>query len=156
MTIPGIFISWSGEVSHGIADCLRQTLPLIYRVQPWLSTRDLPLGRPWLSELLGQLQQCDIGILVVTPENIESSWMQFEAGALCKNFGHSRVFPFLVGLDHGSLRGPFSQFQAVLADEAGTQYLIERAVRSVRSRRTTRDDTRAFQCLLASNRQAAK
>jgi len=125
MSEPGIFISWSGDISRTVANCLRQSLPLIYRVQPWLSTRDLPPGRPWLPELLGQLQKCHIGILVVTADNIDSPWMQFEAGALCKNFDQSRVFPFLVGLEPTNLRGPFAQIQAIPADKPGTLKLVE-------------------------------
>ena len=130
MPAPGLFISWSGETSRCVADCLRKTLPLILRVEPWLSVRDLPLGRPWLLELFDQLNKCDVGILVVTADNFDSPWMQFEAGALCKNFDHSRVFPYLVGIESSQLRGPFSHFQAISADKTSSERLIE-AIRAL-------------------------
>lgn len=125
METRGIFISWSGEASLRIAECLRATLPFIFRVEPWLSSRDIPPGRPWLQELMGQLESIDVGVLVITPENIDSPWMQFEAGALCKNFDHSRVFPYLVGLECDQIRGPFGHFQAIQADQDGTATLVE-------------------------------
>lgn len=147
MSDSGIFISWSGGLSRAIADCFRQTLPLIFRVQPWLSTHDLPPGRPWLPELLSQLQKCHVGVLVITPENLDSPWMQFEAGALCKNFDQSRVFPFLVGMEPGQLRGPFAQIQAIPATKAGTLTLVE-SIRAIcvpdEPAETTRERFSAF------------
>ena len=125
MPIPGVFISWSGETSKNIAECLKKNLPYIFRVKPWMSSRDIPAGLPWHLELLNQLKITDVGIFVITSENIDSPWMQFEAGAMCKNFDHSRIIPYLVGLEPNQLRGPFAQIQAIVANKEGTERLVE-------------------------------
>src|SRR5690242_12556785 len=104
----GIFISWSGDISHQVAKQLKDWIPLVFTGPPcWLSSRDLPAGRVWVTELFEQLQLCNVGVIVITPDNINSSWMLFEAGALCKNLRISRVLPYLVGIKKPDLTGPF-------------------------------------------------
>jgi hypothetical protein len=78
----------------------------------------------WVTELFEQLQLCNVGVIVITPDNINSSWMLFEAGALCKNLRISRVLPYLVGIKKPDLTGPFAEFQALEATEEGTRRLI--------------------------------
>lgn len=66
--------------------------------------------------------QC--GVLCLTPENLQSSWMSFEAGALSKAVSASRVIPYLLGFEPRELEGPLAQFQAVRADQDGTFRLV--------------------------------
>lgn len=121
----GIFISWSGDISHLVAEQLKDWIPLVFSgPRCWLSSRDLPAGRVWVTELFEQLQICNVGVIVLTPDNLDSSWMLFEAGALCKNLKISRVLPYLVGIKKSELRGPFAEFQAIEATQDGTRRLI--------------------------------
>lgn len=120
-----VFISWSGDTSHAVAEQLKAWIPLVVSgPRCWLSSRDLPAGRIWVTELFNQLQLCNVGIVVLTPDNVNSSWMLFEAGALCKNLKVSRVLPYLIGLKKSELRGPFAEFQAIEANRDGTRRLI--------------------------------
>lgn len=48
----------------------------------------------------------------MTPENTDSAWLLFEAGALSKALGRSRVCPLLLGMSPSDIDGPLSQFQA--------------------------------------------
>src|ERR1039457_7341444 len=83
-----IFLSWSGDRSLAVATALRDWLPsVIQAVRPWISSTDIDKGSRWASEIASQLQECSIGIICVTPENRESSWLLFESGALSKSIG---------------------------------------------------------------------
>lgn len=63
------------------------------------------------------LHGCNFGILVLTPENIASEWILFEAGALAKHLGEARVVPLLIQMTASQLRSPLSDFQAIRLEE---------------------------------------
>src|SRR6185503_7320009 len=52
--------------------------------------------------------------MVVLPENSNSAWLNFEAGAISKWVESSNVAPVLFGLQASELRGPLAQFQATV------------------------------------------
>jgi hypothetical protein len=58
-------------------------------------------------------------------ENRRAPWIIFEAGALSKAAERPTVCPYLVDLPPSDLEGPLAQFQAKLADEAGTLDLLQ-------------------------------
>jgi hypothetical protein len=62
-------------------------------------------------EISKELEASDFGILCLTPENVASPWMLFEAGALSKKLDLARVAPLLVGLEPADVSGPLSQLQ---------------------------------------------
>jgi hypothetical protein len=108
------FISWSGDLSKSIADSLCGWLPkVIQAIQPFYSPDDIGIGNRWFSEVETHLSDSDFGILCLTGENSSSPWIMFEAGALSKNIGQSRVMPLLFGINYADISGPLSQFQAV-------------------------------------------
>ncbi len=55
----------------------------------------------------------DFGIFVVTPANLRSRWLNFEAGAIAKHLDHSRVIPLLFGIGTSELTGPLAGFQSL-------------------------------------------
>ena len=110
-----VFISWSGDTSHKVALALRDWLPSVLQsVEPYVSSEDIEKGARWNTEIGRQLDETAFGILCVTTENLASSWLNFEAGALSKSMEASRVSPFLLDLRPAELVGPLSQFQAAL------------------------------------------
>ena len=60
-----------------------------------------------------QLENHRIGIFCVTPENMLSPWLLFEAGALSK-VHDARVCPLLIGVPGEEIESPLSQFQATV------------------------------------------
>ncbi len=46
-----------------------------------------------------------------TRESMFAPWIMFEAGALSKNVGRSKVVPILVDMEPDEIRGPLTQFQ---------------------------------------------
>jgi hypothetical protein len=113
----GVFISWSGERSKLLSLQICWWLPrVLSATRPWMSERDIHKGERWSSQIGGQLQGHRVGIICITPENMTSPWLLFEAGALSKSVGDAKVCPLLFGMRASDLEGPLSQFQASTFD----------------------------------------
>lgn len=120
-----VFISWSGERSQALAHALRDWLPLVlHYVEPWLSEADVAAGERWAQAVATELEASNFGIICVTPENIGSPWVLFEAGALAKSMQGSRVIPLLFGLEFSDITGPLAQFQAKKVERVGLEEVI--------------------------------
>ncbi len=121
-----VFISWSGERSHALANALHDWLPLVlHYVEPWLSQADIEAGQRWADQVAKELEACNFGILCVTRENVSSPWVLFEAGALAKSMQGSRVTPLLLGLEFRDITGPLAQFQAKKVERDGLLDVIQ-------------------------------
>lgn len=95
-------------------------MPLIVQhAKPWVSDKDISAGDRWAQAIAGELESSNFGILCITPENLTSEWILFEAGALSKAMQDAKVIPLLFGLELSDLSGPLSQFQALKVDEQG-------------------------------------
>lgn len=106
-----VFISWSGERSGSIAKILSEWLEDSYQfTKPFLS-KDIGAGLRWNEVLAEALDKSYFGIIVLTPENLHSDWILFEAGALAKHLGKSRVIPCLIDLEPSDLSAPLNAFQ---------------------------------------------
>jgi hypothetical protein len=120
-----VFISWSGAMSQAVARALRDWLPsVIQAVEPWMSEDDIGKGIRWSSELAKQLEQTRVGVICLTPENLESPWIHFEAGALSKTLKNTHVCPYLFELKPVDISGPLAQFQLTRAEKEDTRKLV--------------------------------
>jgi CxxC-x17-CxxC domain-containing protein len=120
-----VFLSWSGKRSQAIAEILRDWLPkVIQAVQPWMSAVDIDRGARWSSDIAVELGGTGFGILCLTPENLDSSWIHFEAGALSKTLENAFVCPYLFDMQPSELKGPLLQFNAARANKEDTRKLI--------------------------------
>jgi hypothetical protein len=122
-----IFTSWSGERSKAAALGLKSLLQDLFEeaVQVFVSDHISP-GEAWAQRLGTELEQSEFGILCLTQENFQAPWLLFEAGAIAKKFGASRVVPYHIDeLPTASERSPLAQFQHVRADRDGTHRLVE-------------------------------
>lgn len=121
-----IFISWSDERSHQLAQALHHWLPLVLPyVQPWLSQADISAGDRWAQEVAKELESSNFGIICVTPENLGSPWILFEAGALAKSLQGAKVIPLLLGLEFSDISGPLAQFQAKKLGKPGLSEIVQ-------------------------------
>ena len=122
-----VFISWSGNKSEGIAKILKQWIPcVIQSVEPYFSSADIDKGARWSTDIAKELQDASFGILCVTKENLSSSWLNFEAGALSKSIDQSKVCPFLVDLKPSDIQdSPILQFQMTSATKDEVLKLFE-------------------------------
>ena len=106
-----IFIGWSGPMSRGVAEVLRDRLPyFIQAIDPFVSSFDINKAAPWPEVLEKELKDADFGIVCITRYNIRSPWLNFEAGVLARGF---RAATFLFLVDPARLRGgPLERFQS--------------------------------------------
>lgn len=120
-----VFLSWSGKKSLYIATALRDWLPsVIQALEPWLSSEDITKGTRWATEISRALETTQIGIICVTRENLDSLWLNFEAGALVKRIDVSLACIYLFDVEPSEVSGPLSQFQCTRAEKDDTFKLI--------------------------------
>jgi hypothetical protein len=120
-----IFVSWSGAASRRVAELLKDWLPhVVQRAELYVSSQDIEKGERWAASIAAKLSEIDFGIIIVTPENIDAPWVNFEAGALSKSV-KSRVIPLLCGMDRiDAASSPLRQFQYALATKEEIQRLV--------------------------------
>ena len=113
-----IFISWSGKLSQELGNALKEWIPdVLQAVHPYFTPEDIQKGERWSSEIAKELEESMFGIFCVTPENLNSGWMHFEAGAISKSKDDAQVCPILFNLRPTDLTGPLQQFQATVFSE---------------------------------------
>ena len=106
-----LFISWSGEFSRKVAECLKVWIPtIIQTVEVFCSSEDIAKGENWSNRLSKELEQSNFGIVCLTPENVLAPWIHFEAGALSK-VANSRVSAIMLGVTPSDVKGPLARFQ---------------------------------------------
>ena len=121
-----VFLSWSGSLSHDVALALLNWLPqVVQAVKPWLSSQDIEKGARWFEEIGESLSSTDFGILCLTSGNIAAPWILFEAGALSKSLGQSRVCPMLVNIKNIDLQGPLAQFNTTGISKLDIRKLVD-------------------------------
>jgi hypothetical protein len=121
-----VFIGWSEERSQGLAEALREWIPLVlHYAEPWLSKEDVAAGERWAESLAKELEASNFGIICVTRENHTSPWILFEAGSLAKSLQGGRVIPLLLDLELSEISGPLAQFQAKKVEKDGIKEVIE-------------------------------
>src|SRR5438270_2531629 len=121
-----VFISWSGERSRTAAEALRGWLPkIINAIKPWLSSADIDKGARWSTDVASRLEAAKAGIICLTPSNVHSDWILFEAGALSKTLQNTFVCPFLIGLEPSDVKPPLAQFQATRAEKKDVLKLLK-------------------------------
>jgi hypothetical protein len=129
-----LFVSWSGPISQQIAQELRDWFPLILpSVQPFITTTDLEKGAQWQSKISRELEQSNYGIVCLTPDNLKSTWLAFEAGALSKQL-ESRVATVLFGLKQSEVSAPLNMFQSTLFNQLDMYQLIKSINDAVKDR----------------------
>ncbi|WP_053436301.1 TIR domain-containing protein [Sporosarcina globispora] len=129
-----VFLSWSGDLSRNVALILRDWIPsVIQSVEPYVSSEDIDKGTRWSSDIAGELNNSNYGIIILTKENIKAPWINFEAGALSKQVEKSRVSPFLFNLKRSEVTGPTLQFQSTIYTKDDVKKLVESINKSLQS-----------------------
>ncbi|MFF4268823.1 hypothetical protein [Streptomyces sp. NPDC001536] len=125
-----VFISWSGPQSKLMAEALRSWLKFVIQaVDPVVSSLDIEKGDRGFGVIASELEQTSFGIICVTRGNSQAPWINFEAGALARAVGESRVIPFLLDLPAKDLIGPLAQFQAASSESREDVLTLVRVIR---------------------------
>jgi len=105
-----IFISWSGNRSKFIAQTLSNWLEQVLQaIEPWISS-EIEKGKRWSTEIASKLKESKVVIICLTKDNLDSTWLHFEAGAVANN-EDSYVCTFLFDISEANVKEPLSQFQ---------------------------------------------
>jgi hypothetical protein len=125
---------------------LRVWLPrVIQDVEPWVSSEDIEKGTYWTEEIVQSLDRAKVGIIVVTPENHERSWLNFEAGALARSIKATggMVSPLLIDMGTTSIQGPMTTLQITYFNKEEITKLLDAV--NVRTREPLAKDVLADQ-----------
>jgi hypothetical protein len=92
-----------------------------------MSDADIEKGSRGLNELTKALYTMKVGVTCLDPENLDSPWLLFEAGALSKTIDDtSRLCTYLLdGLEPKDVRPPLGMFQATKATKEDTRRLVQ-------------------------------
>ena len=91
-----------------------------------MSEEDIGKGQQWSPEIAEQLAKATFGIICLTPENADSVWLHFEAGALSTAVKEKPwVCPYLLGLRKAQVHGPLASFQMAEAEKDDTFRLVQ-------------------------------
>lgn len=118
-----IFISWSGDKNKFYAAALKELLEGCFQyIDVFFSEDDIPKGDNWSKTILEQLSTSDYCLICATKDSLNSSWINFEAGALAAN--NAKVSAILFDLNNEELKGPLSLFESTKLDENDFKRLI--------------------------------
>jgi hypothetical protein len=98
-----------------------------------VSSEDIKKGDRWSIELSRQLDETRFGIICVDATNINSPWLNFEAGALSKSIENGKVFPILFDISPAEIKGPISQFQVTSFEKEDFYRLVKSINNSLQS-----------------------
>lgn len=122
------FITWSGQLSHGVALELKKLLRLVFpTVDAFVSSEDIRKGEQWRVAVTDALAQSQRGIICLTPENYNQPWVLFEAGVLTRALQRPVVYTVLIDdLEPSTLEGhPLSQFQHTRLEHTDMRCLLK-------------------------------
>lgn len=107
-----LFISWSGEKSRIVAKALKELLSIsMQSLDVFFSDTDIEKGEQWNKRLNDELASTHFGIVCLTKENLNSKWINFEAGALSKQVD-SRLFILNIDVESSDVGSPLNFYQA--------------------------------------------
>lgn len=111
-----IFLGWSGDESRAVAVALKDWLRAVCNAfEPWMSDM-IAKGTRWSPAIAAELQASKAGVFTLTPDNLASGWLHFEAGAI-SNVKDARVCTFLRRVDRATVPEPLAAFQHTRSDD---------------------------------------
>jgi hypothetical protein len=97
---------------------------VLQSVKPFMSDASIEKGARGLDEIAGALE-IKVGISCLTPDNLTAPWINYEAGALSKTVGTSKLCTYLLcGLKKSDVPPPLGQFQHSLPDYDDTLEML--------------------------------
>lgn len=126
-----IFLCWSQTRSRLAAECLQRALKrldLEVSMSPGIGK-----GSVWFDEITRSLRSVEAGIVILTPENLRSGWIHFEAGFLARPLQgrkRPRIIPYLFHHELLPVEGPLGQYQLTVATGEDTLAMVSQLLDS--------------------------
>ena len=106
-----VFISWSGATSREIAGAVGDWLERTIQAVDAYHSDQMEKGATWRNTLLRELKESGFGLACLTEDNLESNWLQFEAGALIQELDEPCVSPILFNVEPSNVDEPLATFE---------------------------------------------
>lgn len=108
-----IFISWSGQRERAVAEALREALPdlCVTEVEVFVSSKSITKGANGTSVIEANLDASDYGIVLVSRENQDAPWLNYEGGWLASTLSRP-VSTICLDLRPGDVTSPLAPRQA--------------------------------------------
>jgi len=92
----------------------------------FVSSEDIEKGTAWFPKIATELKKSDFGIVCLTPENLQSRWVHFEAGALAGTFSQKKTAPLLFGFKKTEqIPPPLSELNMVMFEKQDFYKLLK-------------------------------
>ncbi len=126
MASKNLFISWSGDLSKKVAQEFNDWIPsVIQAIKPYFSP-DMKKGIFWGPEINKQLSELKLGILIITPDNKDSTWIHYEAGGLISKLEDKDIVcPICFNLKPTDLAQPLGGLNATVFDKEEIYKLLD-------------------------------
>ncbi len=113
-----LFLSWSMARSRAVGLALRPRIEhIVQNVDVFVSSADIYGGQEWWAEIKSNAQSCDAAFILVTPENLDRPWLNFEAGAFA--LMSRPAIPIVIGGSNALLSdSPLRNLQAVTLEDS--------------------------------------
>ena len=111
-------------MSGEIAEVIKNTFPLILQNIDFFFSSDIEKGNNWNTDVAKAMAECDFGIFVLTPENINEPWINFEAGAISLKLENTKTATFAFGLKSLDIKFPLAQFQSTFFEKEGDVFKL--------------------------------
>ena len=136
-----LFLSWSSPRSQSLANIFDKWIQKVFpTLNVYLSSREITPGERWRDSVGKGLESTSFGIFFLVKENIDSPWINFEAGAISKYIAESNVVPLLHEIKPEELPGPLAQFQAMSINKEGIKRIVHSINRSLQDNRRIPED----------------
>ena len=110
-----VFISWSGNKAKVCADFLTTLFQEIFEKSDIIFySKQISDGRMWICDIDEALKKSQIGIILLTREDISRPWINFEAGAIYMVSKESIVIPVFIDIESNNIMAehPLKLFQS--------------------------------------------
>jgi hypothetical protein len=100
-------------LSREVALLLNEKLrPMLWDTITFMSRENIPSGAEWAGVLAKELQGSLFSIVCLTPQNLNSAWVLYEAGALTSQPQQRLCALLLGGVTVRDIPGPLSRYQS--------------------------------------------
>jgi hypothetical protein len=90
-----LFVSWAGSHAQKVGELIKDLFaPFSDQYGVFLSSRDLPSGKLWRSNLVDKLHSADDGLIIFSQEGIKSDWQLHESAVLSARSQNLDIFLF--------------------------------------------------------------
>jgi hypothetical protein len=119
--------------SRAVALVLAEWFPnVIQSIEPFVSATDISKGANWAAVLQKELADSDFGVVCLAPDNLQSPWLNYEAGAIATSVD-SLVCPVLFHVEKEKVQSPIAQLQLTSLDEADVLLLMQSMNKATKS-----------------------